>query len=199
MRSVASVLRRWRAPHDDLLELLRACIFTITVGDADRHGKNVSVLHDRKGAVRLAPLYDVMCTRWYPHISATPGMFVNGARSIDEIVAVDFVEEAASWGVPAATAWQAVREVADTLGEAIEDEAASCTWTPAALAELLRARAQALRARTAGAVATFAPARVATRRSTTKNASSPIQDARVRVGPYTRSDGTEVKGRWRRR
>jgi len=189
LREVAGVLRRWRAPGDDVVELLRACVFTITLGDADRHGKNVSVLHDREGSIRLAPLYDVMSTRGYPHVSSVPGMFVNSRRSVDEVRPEDFVAEAVSWGLSEATAWQAVRSVAQVLPDAIDAEAVASPWSPPELVELLGARARALRERVAGAVVTFAVS------ATGNGPRSAGGD--VWVEPYRRGDGTEVKGHWR--
>lgn len=139
LADVASLLTRWRARSEDLGALARAVAFAVAVGDADRHAKNISVLHG-EGGIRLAPLYDVMCTRLYPHVSATPGMYVHAKRSIDEIGADDVVAEARSWGMAGDDAHHAVAGVLEALPGAIDEEAEASAWVPRELVEVLRAR-----------------------------------------------------------
>lgn len=74
----------------DLQSLLEFVIFNYLVGNHDAHGKNFSLLHvnysgnDPEGlpgtsrAIRLAPLYDVVCTAYYPSLSKKMAMKIGG-------------------------------------------------------------------------------------------------------------------------
>src|SRR5271165_21677 len=61
------------APVIDLARLLDAVIYNYLVGNNDAHGKNFSLLYHGAGAenrgIRLAPLYDLVSTVYYPEIS----------------------------------------------------------------------------------------------------------------------------------
>jgi serine/threonine-protein kinase HipA len=55
-------------PGADRLAVAQATLFHYLVGNADAHAKNISLLHEEGGRVRLAPLYDVACTAAYPEL-----------------------------------------------------------------------------------------------------------------------------------
>lgn len=141
LRKLAALLHRWPAPGSAPLDLLCAVLFTAVVGDADRHGKNVAFLHGDDGQIRLAPLYDTMSTRFYPHVSSVLGMFVNGVREIDALRPADFVAEARAWGLGAVATRDAVDAVLGALPAAITAEAEASAWAPPPLIEFLSARA----------------------------------------------------------
>src|ERR1035441_7201507 len=65
------------APVIDLARLLDAVIFNYLVGNNDAHGKNFSLLYHGVGTVnleiRLAPIYDVVSTIYYPELSKEIG------------------------------------------------------------------------------------------------------------------------------
>ena len=73
------------APVIDLQRLLDAVIFNFLVGNHDAHGKSFSLLHENYNSVsatklleshstvRLAPLYDIVCTAYYPNLSKKNG------------------------------------------------------------------------------------------------------------------------------
>lgn len=46
--------------------LLGAATFTVLIGNADAHGKNVALLHPSPDRVALAPLYDMVPTVFWP-------------------------------------------------------------------------------------------------------------------------------------
>jgi serine/threonine-protein kinase HipA len=48
------------APARDIIAFLDALIFNFLIGNNDAHSKNYSLLLDGPGAVRLAPLYDLL-------------------------------------------------------------------------------------------------------------------------------------------
>ena len=50
-------------PATDLPHLLRWQIFNVLAGNSDGHAKNLSLLYTATGEIRLAPFYDLVCTR----------------------------------------------------------------------------------------------------------------------------------------
>ncbi len=50
-------------PANDVQHLLRWQIFNVLAGNSDGHAKNLSLLYQVNGEVRLAPFYDLVCTR----------------------------------------------------------------------------------------------------------------------------------------
>ena len=61
---LVEALRRLPVRGADLLQVQRWVMFNYLVGNADAHGKNLSVLVDDKG-YRLAPFYDLLCVKAY--------------------------------------------------------------------------------------------------------------------------------------
>ncbi|HLJ54326.1 MAG TPA: type II toxin-antitoxin system HipA family toxin [Chthonomonadaceae bacterium] len=76
LRSASSV------PALDVARLLDALIFNYLVGNCDAHGKNFSLLY--RGSVNqtrtttFAPLYDLVCTAYYPDLSRRMAMKIGG-------------------------------------------------------------------------------------------------------------------------
>jgi serine/threonine-protein kinase HipA len=60
LRSLAPILST--TDPASLGTLLQAVTLHVLVGNGDAHAKNYSLLHERSGALRFAPLYDVMST-----------------------------------------------------------------------------------------------------------------------------------------
>ena len=88
LRDCFALLRRVAArPAVDLLKLLDAVIFNLIAGNADAHGKNFSLLHDEAGP-RLAPLYDLLSTVFWPELSPRMAMKI-GRRSTLETIDID--------------------------------------------------------------------------------------------------------------
>ena len=65
------------SPVLDLNALLEAAIFNSLIGNHDAHGKNFSLLYSR-GQTRMAPLYDLLCTTYYPELSTKMAMKIGG-------------------------------------------------------------------------------------------------------------------------
>lgn len=64
-------------PVIDGRSLLRWCAFNAIVLNADAHAKNLSILYGPSGA-RLAPSYDLICTRAYPNLDRQLAMTIGG-------------------------------------------------------------------------------------------------------------------------
>jgi serine/threonine-protein kinase HipA len=82
------------APVLDLARLLDAVIFNYLVGNNDAHGKNFSLLYRDAGTAnietRLAPLYDVVSTRYYPELTRELAMKIGGEYSSDKVSKANF-------------------------------------------------------------------------------------------------------------
>lgn len=61
-------------PVVDLQRLVQWCLFNLIVGNADAHGKNLSLLYQDPHSIQLAPFYDLVCTRNYDTISRNLAM-----------------------------------------------------------------------------------------------------------------------------
>jgi serine/threonine-protein kinase HipA len=68
-------------PLHDVQRLIVWQVFNVATGNADGHGKNLSILYD--GGARLAPLYDLVSTRAYAEIGRELAMSVGGSRNGD--------------------------------------------------------------------------------------------------------------------
>lgn len=83
LRNVSSV------PALDLIALLDAVIFNFLIGNHDAHGKNFSLLYRMSdaspGKIRLAPLYDLICTPVYASLSKKMAMKIGDAYELDDV------------------------------------------------------------------------------------------------------------------
>jgi serine/threonine-protein kinase HipA len=94
----AQLLKLYAAsPSGEMDKLARIVAFTVVIGNADAHGKNVALLHDRPEAVLLAPLYDTVPTVLWPTLRNRVAMSVNHRVNMDLIGIDDIVAEARSW------------------------------------------------------------------------------------------------------
>ncbi|MDR1162638.1 MAG: type II toxin-antitoxin system HipA family toxin [Candidatus Accumulibacter sp.] len=66
-----------RSSAPEILRFLDGVIFNALVGNNDAHAKNFSLLYDKEYPT-LAPLYDVLCTAAYPHLSDKMAMKIGG-------------------------------------------------------------------------------------------------------------------------
>ena len=107
------------APVIDLSRLLDAVIHNYLVGNNDAHGKNFSLLYHGVGTanqeIRLAPLYDVVSTSYYPELSKDMAMKIGGEYSSDKVRPKDFEQLAEEAGLAKPIVKNRVPELAETL------------------------------------------------------------------------------------
>ena len=72
-----------RVPASAVLALADAALFNVIIGNADAHGKNFSLLYADDG-VRLAPLYDLLSTSFYPEVHANMAMRMGGVSRLED-------------------------------------------------------------------------------------------------------------------
>lgn len=76
LADVVDVLTAASVEPLDPLDLVRWQSFNVVVGNMDGHAKNLALL--REPTVRLAPPYDLVCTRAWPHLSKSLALSVGG-------------------------------------------------------------------------------------------------------------------------
>lgn len=72
-------------PAIDSRNLLRWQIFNVLAGNSDGHAKNLSLLRLADGVTRLAPFYDLVCTRAIDRIDYHLAFGVGGERNPSQI------------------------------------------------------------------------------------------------------------------
>jgi serine/threonine-protein kinase HipA len=112
LRKIADTLQAAAEPGS-LETLLAAVTVNVLIANGDAHAKNFSLLHDPSGALRLAPLYDLMSTVGYgdDHLA----MYIDEVKRTDRVTADRIVKEAARWGLSFRRAAEVVSEVLDRV------------------------------------------------------------------------------------
>lgn len=141
---IARVLQDYADPAA-LGQLLEAVTLNVALGNCDAHGKNFSLLHSKAGTIRMAPLYDLLCTRLYPGLDEKLAMHVDTVEKADRVTADRLVAEASSWGIAPPRAKEIVADILDRLPAAIST-AADAVKAPSKLPELAGERVERLRA-----------------------------------------------------
>lgn len=101
------------SPAEDVHAAIRWQLLNVAVGNADGHAKNLALLHGPQGT-RLAPLYDLVCTRAYPHLSRSLAMQIGGSFDPDRQSKRTWARFAADLGVGE----RYLRDTAEELAEA---------------------------------------------------------------------------------
>jgi serine/threonine-protein kinase HipA len=119
LREAADLLDRYAAkPQDQLDRLLAVATFTVLIGNADAHGKNLALLHPTPETIELAPLYDTVPTVLWPKLRKRGAMSIAGQWDLGSITVENLLDEAGSWRHPRERARKVVTETAERLHEA---------------------------------------------------------------------------------
>ncbi|SJN45776.1 HipA protein [Microbacterium esteraromaticum] len=102
LRKIAQVLRT-HARGQEQRALARMVTLSAAIGNLDLHAKNISLLHEQSGEVRLAPMYDVV-PELHLGLDEELALRVNGHNSYPALTGGDLVAEVESWGVRGASA-----------------------------------------------------------------------------------------------
>ncbi|HXJ43819.1 MAG TPA: type II toxin-antitoxin system HipA family toxin [Bryobacteraceae bacterium] len=107
------------APVIDLARLLEAVIYNYLVGNNDAHGKNFALLYHGVGTanleIRLAPLYDIVSTVYYPELSRDMAMKIGGQYSSEKVMARNFDQLAEEAGLAKPLVIARVPQVAERV------------------------------------------------------------------------------------
>ncbi|MCA9059879.1 MAG: type II toxin-antitoxin system HipA family toxin [Planctomycetaceae bacterium] len=116
LKQCAEVIRRHTSfPLMELQKLLQWVLFNLLVGNADAHGKNLSLLYVDGRHLQLAPFYDLVCTRNYRNISRHLAMSLGGVFDPDLITDKQLAAVATDLGIRPLV----VQRAAKQLGEKI--------------------------------------------------------------------------------
>jgi serine/threonine-protein kinase HipA len=102
-------------PGLDRLAGAQAAVFHYLIGNADAHAKNISLVHT-PGGVRLAPLYDVLCTAAYPDLSTELALSIGDELHPDAITQIHFSDLASDFGLNAGGFERVRRQLAGRVG-----------------------------------------------------------------------------------
>jgi serine/threonine-protein kinase HipA len=124
LAEVADLLDRYaKTPLEELPRLISAVTFTVAIGNADAHGKNLAFLHDPTGFIQLAPLYDTVPTALWPKLPTRAAMRISGRVGLAEVTLEDIVAEARAWRLDSSQAETAAVSTLRGLLAAVEADA----------------------------------------------------------------------------
>ena len=110
------------APVVDVRALLHWVVFNYLIGNADAHGKNISLLLTEDGPM-LAPFYDLMCTAVYPDLTQRLAMGIGGEDRPDWVMARKWEQFGADVGIQ----FKLVQRTLEEMKERVYREAEALT------------------------------------------------------------------------
>lgn len=121
LRQAAELLDTYAEDRQaELDRLARIVAFTVLIGNADAHGKNLSLLHPDPETITLAPLYDTVPTLLWPQLRKEAAMAVGGQPMLEDIGIDDIAREAAQWGHDPVRAGELAEETVEAALTAID-------------------------------------------------------------------------------
>ena len=102
-------------PILDKQALVKWVIFNYFIGNADAHAKNLSLIREVDGNIRLAPFYDLISTRVYPEISKKLAMKIGKETRFDWIMERHWQQMADQLDLKFTYLKKLLSEVAETL------------------------------------------------------------------------------------
>ncbi len=142
LRQIARIVESV-ATAGDPERLLAAVTVNVLLGNGDAHAKNLSLLHQSSGALRLAPLYDLMCTLVYDDDELA--MYVDDVRRTNRVTADRIVNEAAGWGMSRSRASEIVSDLLERAPDALEAAREETENVPDAIIRIVRQQLNRLR------------------------------------------------------
>lgn len=113
---IAGILATVATP-DSLERLLGAVVLNSLLGNGDAHAKNFSLIHERSGALRLSPLYDLLSTLHYGDDRLA--MYVDDVRRTSQVTSGRILRETAKWGMSRAVASSVIDDLLSRAGDAV--------------------------------------------------------------------------------
>ena len=115
-----------RVPITDLQRLLDAVIFDVLIGNHDAHSKNFSFTCGEGSLIsgkdiRLAPLYDLVSTVYYPELTPKMAMKIGGESKSEKLRPRNFEKLAIEANLAKPMVIQRVPELARTILETIDE------------------------------------------------------------------------------
>jgi len=79
------LLKETTQPAIDRNLLASAMVFNYLIGNMDAHAKNFSLLHHSSSNIRLAPFYDLVCTRAYVKLTSKMAMKIGTKYDVENL------------------------------------------------------------------------------------------------------------------
>ncbi len=102
-------------PLIDSENVLKWQIFNVLAGNSDGHAKNLSFIYDEKQQARLAPFYDLVCTRAIERIDSRLALSVGGEFNPDKINRNHWSHFAETCNIGTAYLQKLILNIAETL------------------------------------------------------------------------------------
>ena len=130
-------------PAVDMVRLFDAVIFNFLIGNHDAHGKNFSLLYGANSSqpwtTSFAPLYDLVCTAYYPDLSRKMAMKIGGEYESARISPLHFERLAEEAGLSKPMVRRRVPSLARNIKSKLPD-AGPADPVGTGVAELIRSR-----------------------------------------------------------
>ena len=125
LKRMFNLLQKYSSnPIEDSLKLWRRAVYNCIIGNTDNHIKNSSLIYSKDlSSIRLAPFYDVVCTKLYESSTDEMSVSVNGKQNINLVTRNDFEQEAKSCGLGSKIAMKIYDELHDGIKKALFDSA----------------------------------------------------------------------------
>lgn len=108
-------------PIIDCDQLLKWLVFNLLIGNADAHGKNLSLLYHVNGNIRLAPFYDLVSTLSYTNLSRDLAMKIGSRSDPGQIGPRQFDTLAEECGIRPAWLRALVLDMADIVSVVLDE------------------------------------------------------------------------------
>ena len=111
-------------PIEDSLKLMRRAVYNCIIGNTDNHIKNSSLIYSKDlSSIRLAPFYDVVCTKIYESSTDEMSVSINGKQNINQITRDDLEQEAKNCGLGPKVAMKIYDELYNGIQKTLLDSA----------------------------------------------------------------------------
>lgn len=111
-------------PIEDSLKLWKRAVYNCIIGNTDNHIKNSSLIYSKDlSSIRLAPFYDVVCTKVYESSTDEMSVSINGRQNVNQITRDDLEMEAKNCGLGSKAAMKIYDEVHNGIKKALLDSA----------------------------------------------------------------------------
>jgi serine/threonine-protein kinase HipA len=122
LKQAAKLLDAYSAdPRSELDRLVAVVAYTVAIGNADAHGKNLALLHSDPQTISLAPLYDTVPTALWSQLRSDAAMAIGGQVVLADVGIEDIVREAIRWSHPADRARRVATETLEEMAAKIEE------------------------------------------------------------------------------
>ena len=116
-----AVLRAMSVPAKETPKIRLWAVFNLLIGNADAHGKNLSLVHHLGGKTELAPFYDLVCTARFQDLTTDLSMAFGRGRTPERLRKADFEQWAIDLTVKWPVALKSIREVSQSMIDAAEE------------------------------------------------------------------------------